>query len=214
LSGIERNTIIDLTKSLDTSFIPFSKGKYTDPPLEFSDWSSLQKEGFRVSRLLLGTQSGTHIDAPAHFLEEGAWLEALSTDQLMGKYFLVELPRIASATDVDRFLLGYQQEKIIFLRTPEDQISRLTRKALQKILSLPPAVLVLSGEIDIVDSEPFDFHRFLARTGKFLVEDLDQKAAHQVSGRGEIFAFPLRLIGVSGSPCRVIVRMEEATGSR
>jgi kynurenine formamidase len=39
------------------------------------------------------------------------------------------------------------------------------------------------------------------------VEDLDQHAAHLLSGFGEMFALPLRLTGVSGSPCRVVVRI-------
>ncbi len=32
-----------------------------------------------------------------------------------------------------------------------------------------------------------------------------------ISGNGEIFIFPLRLVGVSGSPCRVIVRIPKQT---
>jgi arylformamidase len=210
IDGAKRNVIIDLTKSLDTSFIPYSTGKYADPPLEFSDWSSIQKEGFRVSRLSLGTQSGTHIDAPAHFLENGATLETLSPDHLIGNYFLLNLPCSASLSDVAESLKTYSEEKILFLRTPENQVSQIEREAVQKILSLPPVVLVLSGEIGIEDSESFEFHRLTAQAGKFLVEDLDQKEAHRVSGNGEIFTFPLRLVGVSGSPCRVMVRAPEA----
>ncbi|MCK7477590.1 MAG: cyclase family protein [Candidatus Moduliflexus flocculans] len=205
----KRNTIIDLTKPLSTSFIPYSTGKYTDPPLEFSDWSSLHREGFRVTRLSMGTQSGTHIDAPAHFLEDGAPLEALSPDHLMGEYYLLNLPGAASLSDISESLKTYHDEKILFLRTPENSSAKLFREAMQKILSLPPALLVLSGTIEIENSEPFALHRLVAGAAKFLVEDLDQKEAHTLSGHGEIFVFPLRLVGVSGSPCRVIVRVPE-----
>jgi arylformamidase len=210
LSGIKQNTIIDLTKPLGASFIPYSTKHYSDPPLELTDWSSISSEGFRASRLSLGTQSGTHIDAPAHFLEDGAMLDALSPDNLMGSYFLLDLPLFSSPSEVPQLLKSYRQEKMIILRTPKDQTSQLSQASMQKILSLPPALLVVSGEIEIQASEPWAFHRLVALAGKYLVEDLDQQAAHCVPGNGEIFAFPLRLIGTSGSPCRVIVRMGEA----
>ena len=208
----KRNTIVDLTKPLNSSFIPYSTGKYTDPPLKFLDWSSLHREGFRVTQLSMGTQSGTHIDAPAHFLEDGALLEALSPDHLIGEYYLLNLPDAASLSDISELLKTYHDEKILFLRTPENSSSELSWEAMQKILSMPPALLVLAGIIKIENSEPFALHRLVAGAAKYLVEDLDQKEAHNLPAHGEIFVFPLRLIGVSGSPCRVIVRVPEEGG--
>ena len=205
----QRNTIIDLTKPLDASFIPYSRGNYSDPPLELTGWSSVAKEGFCVTRLSLGTQSGTHIDAPAHFLEKGDPLEVLSPDQFMGRYHLLDLPSAASLSYIDESLKTYRNEKILFLRTPENQSSKLSGEAMKKILYLNAAILVLSGEIEIEDDKPFAFQRLVAEAAKFLVEDLDQKESHGISGNGEIFVFPLRLVGVSGSPCRVIVRIIE-----
>lgn len=211
MSGSTRSTIIDLTKSLDASFLPYTDGKYADPPLIFSDWSTLQKEGFRVTRLSLGTQSGTHIDAPAHFLKDGVSLETLSPEHLIGNYFLLNLPREPSWTDIAEYLKTYRNENILFLRTPENQSVQIIGRILQEIISLPPVLVVLSGEIVVKDAERFAFHRFIAGEAKFLVEDLDQKAAQRITGRGEIFVFPLKLIGVSGSPCRVMVRTGEMT---
>jgi kynurenine formamidase len=205
----QRNTIIDLTKPLDASFIPYSRGKYSDPPLEFGGWSSIAKEGFCVSRLSMGTQSGTHIDAPAHFLENGDFLEALSPDQLIGNYYLLDLPPVSSLSYITESLKTYHHEKIIFLRTPENQSAKLSVEAMQKILFLDAALLVLSGNIEIDNDEPFAFQRLVAEAAKFLVEDLEQKEARGISGNGEIFVLPLRLVGVSGSPCRVIVRGPE-----
>ncbi len=206
MNSIKRNTIFDLTKPLDTSFIPYSNGNYSDPLLEVADWSSIAIEGFRVSRLSLGTQTGTHIDAPAHFLGDGATLDALSPDHFVGSYFLLSLPLFVSSSEVAQLLTAYRRQKIIFLRTSEDQVSKFSQEALQKIVSLPSVLWVLSGVIVIEDSEPLEFYRIIARAGKYLVEDLDQRKAHVIAGHGEIFVFPLRLIGVSGSPCRVIVR--------
>lgn len=214
MNGIKQSTIIDLTKPLDTSFTPYSKGNYSDPPLRLTEWSSIPEEGFRVSGLLMGTQSGTHIDAPAHFLEEGARLEALPSDQLIGDYFLLDLHCTASLSDVVELLKTYHDEKILFLRTPDNQPARISMEAMGKILSLSPVLLVLAGVIEIENSEPFTFNRLIAMAAKFLVEDLDPKEAYGISGNGEMFVFPLRLIGVSGSPCRVMVRGPETKTTR
>ncbi len=64
---------------------------------------------------------------------------------------------------------------------------------MQKILSLPPALLVLSGTIEIEDSEPFAFHRLVAGAAKFLVEDLDQKEAHQASRQWRDICLPAKI---------------------
>ena len=209
MNSTKRNTIIDLTKPLDQLFTPFTNGQYSDPPLEISEWSSISRQGFYVYSLSLGTQTGTHIDAPAHFLEEGASLEALAPDQLIGNYFLMDLTQDPLSPDIAKRLAEYRQEKMLFLRTPENITSRLSPEALRRILSLPPVLWVLSGEIEIERSAPFEFHRLMAGAGKYLVEDLDQEAAHRIAAGGELFVLPLRLIGVSGSPCRVMVRTDE-----
>jgi kynurenine formamidase len=209
VSVIKQNRIIDLTKPLDKSIIPYTSGRYSDPPLEITEWSSIDKEGFRVSRLSLGTQTGTHIDAPAHFLEGSATLDVLPADDLIGNYFLLDLPRSPSPAHLAEKLKAYNREKVILIRTPENVTANLPEDSLRQILSLPPLLLVLSGEIEMDHSAPFAFHRLVACAGKFLVEDLDQRKAHLVCGKGEIFIFPLKLVGAGGSPCRVVVRMEE-----
>jgi len=207
LNGSKQNIIIDLTKPLDTSFIPYSHGSYSDPPFELSEWSTVRNDGFRVSRISLGSQCGTHIDAPAHFMEEGITLDALPPQRFMGRFFLVNLTPAPSLSEVLMSLAPYRKEDILFLRTPENQKAVLPREAVRQMLALPPVLLTLSGSIVIEHCDPLEFHRMVARAAKFLVEDLDQNAAHRTAGHGEMFIFPLRIIGVSGSPCRVLVRM-------
>jgi len=207
LNGSKTNIIIDLTKPLDTSFIPYKHGSYSDPPFELSEWSTIRNDGFRVSRISLGSQSGTHIDAPAHFMEEGIALDALPPERFMGRFFLVNLTHAPSLAEVLISLTAYGKEDILFLRTAENQPAILPREAVRQMLSLPPVLLALSGDIVIEHSDPLEFHRMVALSAKFLVEDLDEKAAHRIAGHGEMFVFPLRIHGASGSPCRVLVRM-------
>lgn len=208
----KQNTIIDLTKPMDSLFVPFSSGLYRDPPLEISQWSTIQNQGFRVFRLSMGTQSGTHIDAPAHFLDDGAGLESLSPVEFIGDYYLMNLKSSVTLSDVTRMLTSYHDEKIIFLKTPFNECAELSLEALQKILSLPPVLLVLSGKVVVKGSAPLMFYRIIAESSKFLVEDLDQSKTDGLPDTGELYVFPLKLVGVSGSPCRVLARVARDLG--
>jgi len=202
-----QNMIIDLTKPLGKSFAPFSSGNYSDPPLTISKWCSVDEQGFNVSKLSLGTQTGTHIDAPAHFLKNGVTLEALAAGYCIGSYFLIDLTQDDLPACVEKRLRAYGRENILMLRTPEHSAIKIAREIAVKLLSLTPPLIVLSGEIEISDAPCFEFNRLVAHAGKFLAEDLDQKAARRLNGTGEIFVLPLHLLGVSGSPCRVLARL-------
>jgi arylformamidase len=198
--------LIDLTKPLDDSLSIYRSGDYSDPPFRSSEWCSVTGQGFRVSRLELGTQTGTHIDAPAHFAAGGMPLESLPVDRLMGPYFLVDLPRRCDRKSAEDRLAAYSREPILFLRTKQGEACQLTRDGLEALIELPCELWILAGAAAIEDAPEYEFNRFLAKAGKFLVEDLDETAAATVPQQGELIALPLRLVGASGAPCRVVVR--------
>lgn len=85
-------------------------------------------------------------------------------------------------------------------------MSTITSEALDFMLTLPPIVWVLDGEIKIANAKPLDFHCQLAEKGKYLVENLLSESTRKVTTGGEIIILPLALAGTSGAPCRVVVR--------
>lgn len=197
---------IDLSKPLGHSVQIYEQGDYRDPEFSCSKWCTIEEHGYSVSALAMGTQTGTHIDAPAHFDSAGSCLDALSLDKLIGSYYLVDLPAKVNSQVSKAICASYAQESLLFMRCLEFGHSLVAGDALELLLALPPAVWVLDGEVDLSDAAPLEFHRLLARAGKFLVENLDSQAARKVRPGGELFALPLPLIGASGSPCRVVVR--------
>jgi arylformamidase len=53
----------------------------SDPAVEITDWRSLSSgDGANVSMLNFGAHTGTHVDAPAHFIEGAAKVESLPLD--------------------------------------------------------------------------------------------------------------------------------------
>jgi kynurenine formamidase len=197
--------ILDLSKPISPAIQIYAEPGYADPPYECTEWCSVATQGYRVSALRLGTQTGTHIDAPAHFDAAGATLEALPVEQLVGPYALIDLPAVAGVEAVAALCQAWAGEAILFLRAPLRYTARMPAAALELLLALPTPVWVLSGEIEVSDVPGFAFQRRLAGAGRYLVEDLDRAAASQVRPGGQIAALPLALVGTSGAPCRVVV---------
>ncbi|HNS51033.1 MAG TPA: cyclase family protein [Anaerolineae bacterium] len=199
--------VLDLTRCLDGNLPIYAEGDYSDPPLQVEPWCTITVQGFRVSRLCMGTQTGTHIDAPAHFLDGGATLESLPARALVGRYLWLDLD-VATLPDVGELAAAYAGETMLFLASRGSEVAQPLFEAL---LELPCPVWIIADSVRVTGREALYFHRALSKAGRFLIEDLDTTTSVQVRPGGEIVALPLRLKGVSGSPCRVLVRQDEAS---
>ncbi len=195
---------VDLTRLLDEHLPIYTSGSYTDPPLQIQTWCTVQQQGYTVSRLSMGTQTGTHIDAPAHFAPNGATLEALPLQALMGPYLWVDLHQVTSS-NVSDLRSVYKGQSILFLTSSRPAMIEASEDVLKAFLELPCMVWVNVYEIPVIGRDPLYFHRALSAAGRYLIEDVDEAAAQKVKRGGEMIALPLRLTGVSGSPCRVVV---------
>ncbi|KAF6761140.1 cyclase [Ephemerocybe angulata] len=64
-----------------------------DPDLRISPHATVEKDGYAVHYMQLGTHTGTHIDAPAHFIEGGRTVDQINLDELVGRALVVDLSR-------------------------------------------------------------------------------------------------------------------------
>lgn len=200
---LEKKEILDLTRVLDEHLVIYRSGSYQDPRFEVAPWSSIADQGFLVSHISLGTQTGTHIDAPAHFIEGAATLEELPVSKLIGSYYRVDLDSLFIKTKNVDCLEGYNSEPIIFLVSKQEEVL-IDERALLRLCQLPSKLWVIAGNLCVSGRDPFYFNRFIAGQGIYLVEDIEHEAARQVKAGGEMIVLPLKLTGVSGAPCRVI----------
>ena len=64
-----------------------------DPGIQIDAWRSLAKgDGANVSVVNFGAHTGTHVDAPAHFIEGAAKIESMPLEALIGEVLVVEVP--------------------------------------------------------------------------------------------------------------------------
>ena len=61
-----------------------------DPEVSVADAATLEADGFRVSALHLGSHTGTHLDAPAHSIADGATLDDVALEQLIAPLVILD----------------------------------------------------------------------------------------------------------------------------
>jgi len=204
--------IIDVTAPLSAE-LPTFPG---DPrfQMEFSHRIA-DGEPYNVAKITMGVHSGTHVDAPYHFLADGATVDSLPLEILMGKVLVAQVAS-RSAIDVpDIEALDLADEIRVFFKTRMS--GQLNNREFQEdFVHLTPAAaarLVQAGiklvGIDYLSVEKFqspDFgaHHALLRAGVVIVEGLDLTAAEP--GEYDMTCLPLRIVGADGSPARVVLR--------
>src|SRR4030095_4884634 len=72
-----------------------------DPGIEIGDWHSIANgDGANVSVLRFGAHTGTHVDAPAHFIEGAPRVEGMPLDVLIGDAEVIEVPSEFNSIDL------------------------------------------------------------------------------------------------------------------
>ena len=79
--------LIDLTHTI-TSKVPVLPG---DPPVVFSHAATLTGDGFRTTALSFSSHTGTHMDAPAHLLQDGRTLDDMPMSQFSGRATVLDV---------------------------------------------------------------------------------------------------------------------------
>src|SRR5438477_3872828 len=88
---------IDVTATLDPAHTPVYAG---DAPLKFEFLKDMRKgDKLTLSAYSLGAHSGTHIDAPMHFIKDGAPIDQVALDPLIGAARVIDIPDSVRAID-------------------------------------------------------------------------------------------------------------------
>ncbi|MFT0848049.1 cyclase family protein [Actinomycetaceae bacterium L2_0104] len=188
---------LDLTKPLDQSIEIYGEEGYRDPDFHTAPWVGHAAQGFEVWQLSLGTQTGTHIDAPRHFDPAGATIDALSPDDCVGAYRLLRSGELGRCAEYE-----WTATTAVVVDTRSE--APMAPEAIEILVECSPSLVVLIGEVLVAHRDPLLFHRKLAQAGKFLLEDTRCDIG-TIPREGRIVALPLRLVGLSGSPARLLL---------
>ena len=70
-----------------------------------------------VSKLVMGTHTGTHVDAPKHFFDDGAGVDALALDLLLGRARVVEITKRGGIGKDELAAAGLREDMRVLLKT-------------------------------------------------------------------------------------------------
>jgi arylformamidase len=186
-----------------------------DPPVELEPALSIERgDPANVSRLALGSHTGTHVDAPRHFVRGGAGVDALSPEVLIGPARVLQCPPGPVGTET-LAAAGLGRGERLVLRTGNSDLwaRECFVRDYQALTPAAARLLVDAGValvgIDYLSIEPFGaagypVHRCLLEAGVVILEGLDLTSVRP--GRYELCCLPLRIRDGDGAPARALLR--------
>jgi arylformamidase len=167
------------------------------------------------SAVTMSLHSGTHMDAPFHFVPDGTTIDKLPLDLFIG-------PALVHAVDAERYIKAEHVEPIEL-----DGITRVLFKTRNSDLlqggaydpdfvafSVEAAEALVAMGVKLVGldylsvahagDEQVPVHKAFLDRGVALLEGIDLSEVNP--GRYELICFPLRIRGADGAPCRAVLR--------
>ena len=200
--------------------VPIRAGMVTfeSDPIVTLERSSSMAEGAvcNVSRLDFGVHSGTHVDAPVHFIDGAAGIEAVDLDALVGPARVVDattiegqfdrlaVERLAIPDDTQRLLFRSRNSQLWNEPTFERSFSGLTLDGAQALIDRGIRLVGMDYLSIAPFGDPTPTHVALLQAGVVIVEGLDLRDVEP--GPYDLICLPLLIPGSDGGPARAIVR--------
>jgi len=192
-----------------------------DPGIEITQWLNLEQgDAANVSLLHFGAHSGTHVDAPAHFLKGGSKVDSLSFENLIGPALVLEVPD--DVIEIDKvFLAGvdltsvervlFKTRNSAFWNEPDGHFrSDYTYLTSEAAAALVEKNIKLVGidylSVEKFQADKFETHEVLLSNSVTILEGLDLRKVS--AGNYELICLPLKIGAGSGdgAPARAVLR--------
>lgn len=186
---------------IDISADPFTAPNYADDPQPMYKWIKRlgQDSEYNLSLMGMTPHSGTHIDAPLHYIEGGDSVEKTELEKCFGQCTVVSLTGVLTGEDMDR-LLPYCEKRLIIRGGGKASLELSAARVLTENKMLLVGIDSVSVSFD--DQEE-SVHRELLSNGTLILENLDLSNAED--GSYLLCAFPLKLGGMEASPVRAVL---------
>jgi len=209
--------LIDLTLTISQS-IPTFPGS---PKTQFILWSTLKEDGYNLELLFLSSHTGTHLDAPYHFVKNGAKIHQIPLNRLLGNGILIKIKKERNQAITKNDIVSFERKNgnipkhssIIFHTEWQKNLNTDFYFINNPGLSESAATYLVSKEINLVgiDSpnidlgkdKTFSVHKIFAKNNILIVENLSN--LNKISSKQFDFVIlPLKLKDATGSPVRAI----------
>lgn len=190
-----------------------------DPQVSIQTTATVEKDGVGDSHLSFGSHTGTHVDAPKHFVANATGIDQIPLEKLVGECFVVDLTEITHKeilvsdfsqiplTSGSRILFKTGNYKYLYGNVFPDSYISLSLQAAEYLVTKG---VYLVG-IDFLGIEKrknpgHPVHTTLLKAGIVNVEGLDLSKVPE--GKYKLICLPIKLKDADGSPARVILVKE------
>ena len=207
---------IDATATLDPRTTPVYAG---DAPMKFDFLKDMRKgDAFTLSAFSLGAHSGTHIDAPMHFVRDGAPIDRVALEPLIGPARVIDIPdNVQSINSAELARHDWKGAERVIFRTRSSLRGWMHDPTFHRDFAfvapdaaqqLAEAGVKLVG-IDYISAEQFGApapltHRTLLGKGIPIVEGLSLE--NVPAGDYDAIILPMKVGGHEAAPARAILR--------
>jgi kynurenine formamidase len=210
-------TLVDLSRPL----VPAAGIYPGDPGVEIESAAAHASHGYAVCSVRMSSHSGTHVDAPFHFLPGEATLDAFAIDRFVGAAVILDVRAAGPGAAVSQGLLedslrsagGLGDARLVLLWTGWDtrygapdmmDHPHLSPDAADLLVELGVTLVGTdAANIDSSMGDSYPVHPLLLGAGVLVVENLANLGR---LGEGKAFCalLPLALVGTDGAPVRAV----------
>ena len=208
---------MDLTLTISKD-IPSFPGS---PKPQFVPWSTIGEDGYNLELLFLSSHTGTHLDAPYHFIKNGTKIHQIPVTRLCGNAILVKIKKNKDQAITKNDIILFEKKNgkiprnssIVFFTGWQKNLKKsfyfhnnpgLSESAAQYLSSkMINLVGIDSPSIDLGKDEKFTAHKILAQNNILIVENLSN--LNRITTKSfDFIILPLKLKNATGSPVRAI----------
>lgn len=182
--------------------------------VKFIPTKTIAQNNAREHDLVLTTHTGTHVDAPAHFMEHGASLDDIDLHHFIGSCVVFDLAHVSEKiTKSDLIDLSLEPNNIILFKTKNSLLNENAKAPSDFIyLDASAAKFLASKKLNAVGldylgierNQPnHETHKILLAANIMIIEGLRLKNVEP--GRYLLFCLPIKLCGLEAAPARAVL---------
>jgi arylformamidase len=187
------------------------------PQPSFIEWSKFEIHGYSSEVMFLSTHTGTHIDAPSHFIPDSRTIDKIKVSRFVSRSILIKIPKKADQQITLNDIINckiHENDTVVFATGWEKRFKNDNYMMNNPGLSLDAAEYLVSNRVNAVAIDGpsidrgvdnnFNIHSALLSNDIPIIENLCNLEELSSVKSFTLIVNPLKLVGASGSPVRAI----------
>ena len=187
------------------------------PQPSFIEWSKFEIHGYSSEVMFLSTHTGTHMDAPSHFIPDSRTIDKIKVSRFVSRSILIKIPKKADQQITLNDIINckiHANDTVVFATGWEKRFKNDNYMINNPGLSLDAAEYLVSNRVNAVAIDGpsidrgvdnnFNIHSALLSNDIPIIENLCNLEELSSVKSFTLIVNPLKLVGASGSPVRAI----------